>query len=454
MHMPSKLLVAALVAALAACAIDTRSDALSSVLGGTVTGLEGVGLVLINQSGANLEISQNGEFAFDAPLERGASYGLAVARQPSNPTQECAIANGTGVAGDGDVTDVLVSCSTRSFLVGGTVTGLAGAGLVLRNNAGDDLAIAGDGAFVFPTPVASGATYSVRAAAQPAQQACPIVAGTGTVGGRDVSSIQVRCRSIWEPAMFPIPVPGAVAGAGDLALDGNNDLLVMAVAPAGAIVRVDHVTGERIPIASSFGPGFLYGVAYRAANDMIYASTDFGLIFAVTPAGAVATLTAVPSGLNAIAIAPASFGSFGGFIIGVTPAGQVVAVNPTGGAVTTIAASAGPASDLAFAPDGTLYICGGTTVRTVTATGKVRSFAGGFASADGITITPDGTRMFIADSGTDTVRQVTIARAVVTTVGPADIDDGAAVGGILAAPGNTLVVMTGETSLTLTAFPY
>lgn len=37
---------------------------------------------------------------------------------------------------------------------------------------------------MFPTPVASGATYSVRAAAQPGQQARPIVAGTGTVGGR------------------------------------------------------------------------------------------------------------------------------------------------------------------------------------------------------------------------------------------------------------------------------
>ena len=198
----------------------------------------------------------------------------------------------------------------------------------------------------------------------------------------------------------------------------------------------------------------LAGLTYRAANDMIYATTDNSQIFAVTPTGTVTLLTAVPGFLHAIAIAPPSFGGFGGFIIGVTNSGSVVAVNPTNGAITTITATAGAASDLAFAPDGTLYISGGATVRAVTAAGVVTPFASGFSSADGITITPDGARMFIADSGTDTVRQVTIPGAVVTTFGSADIDDGSGVAGILAAPGNTLIVMTGEGSLTLIAFTY
>jgi sugar lactone lactonase YvrE len=84
----------------------------------------------------------------------------------------------------------------------------------------------------------------------------------------------------------------------------------------------------------------------------------------------------------------------------------------------------------------------------------VTPFAGGFSSADGITITPDGARMFIADSVTHTVRQVTIPGAVVTTFGPADINNGFAVGGIVAASGNTLIVMTGQGPLTLIAFTY
>jgi sugar lactone lactonase YvrE len=253
--------------------------------------------------------------------------------------------------------------------------------------------------------------------------------------------------------MFPIPVPGSSGGYGDLDLDNNGDLLVVVTNPTRAIVRVSHVTGAQTTVATGIGTaGTLLGIAYRAANDMIYTSSE-SQIFAVTPTGTVTPFATV-SGFNAIAIAPASFGSFGGFLIGATQSGSVVAVNPAGGAVTTITAAAGSASDLAFAPDGTLYLCGGTTVRTVTATGVVTTFASGFGSADGITIAPDGARMFIADSGTDTVRQVTIPGAVVTTVGPADIDSGFFVGGIVAAPGNTLIVMTGEANLTLIAFPY
>jgi hypothetical protein len=272
------------------------------------------------------------------------------------------------------------------------------------------------------------------------------VAGTCSVPDRN-----------WSPALFPIAVPGSAFGLGDLDLDKNGDLLVVVSSPARAIVRVDRITGAQTTVATGIGTSssaFLLGVAYRAANDTIYANTDDGRIFSVTSTGTVTPFATVPGALNAITIAPSSFGSFGGFIIGVTQNGSVVAVDPANGAVTTITASTGPSSDLTFAPDGTLYICGEGAVHTVTAAGAVTLFASGFSSADGITVTSDGTRMFITDSGTDSVRQVTIPGAVVTSFGSADIDDGFFVGGVLAAPGNTLIVMTGETGVTLIAFPY
>jgi sugar lactone lactonase YvrE len=258
----------------------------------------------------------------------------------------------------------------------------------------------------------------------------------------------------WSPALFPIAVPGSGFGLGDLALDNNEDLLAVSN-PARAIVRVNHITGEQTTVATGIGTSsFLLGVAYRAASDTIYANTDDGQIFSVTPTGTVTPFATVSGELNAITIAPPSFGSFGGFVIGVTQTGSVVAVNPASGAVTTITTAAGPSSDLTFAPNGILYIVGDNTVRTVTATGVVTLFASGFSAADGITVAPDGTRMFVTDWGTDSVRQVTIPGAEVTAFGAADIDDGFFVGGILAAPGNTLIVMTGEGSLTLIAFPY
>ena len=453
------LLAICLAAASVTCSVDPPASTLHPVtIGGTVTGLDGAGLVLTNNGGDALAISGDGSFAFTTPLERGASYALAVRRQPSNPTQICSITNGDGTAGDADVTDAQVSCHTATFRVGGTVTGLAGTGLVLQNNGGDDLAITANGTFELTTPVASGATYHVTIRTQPSGEPCAVTGGMGTVDASNVTSVRVVC-GYWHVSQFPIPVPGSPYGAGDIDFDNNGDLLVAVVSPARAIVRVSRSTGAQTTIASAIGGVFLFGVAYRAANNMIYASSDSGQIFAVTPTGTV-TLLASSINVNAIAIAPPSFGSFGGFIIGVAQSGTIIAVNPDDGAITTITGAAGPASDLAFAPDGTLYISGGSgtagtgTVRQVTATGVVTQLATGFTYADGITIAPDGKRMFIVDSGTSTVRQVTIPGGVVTTVGTAIINVGFVVAGILAAPEGTLIVVTQAATMTLSAFPY
>src|SRR5207237_214862 len=144
-----------------------------------------------------LVIAGNGAFAFTTPMENGASYALTVKTQPSLPTQVCSVVNGTGTAGLDDVRNVQVSCSTTAFRVGGTVTGLAGSGLVLQNNAGDDLAISANGSFTFATPIASGATFAVTVVSQPAlpTQTCTVAGGTGTVGGGNVTSVAINCTT-------------------------------------------------------------------------------------------------------------------------------------------------------------------------------------------------------------------------------------------------------------------
>src|SRR4051812_22480428 len=69
-----------------------------------------------------------------------------------------------------------------TYQVGGTVTGLAGTGLVLQNNGGDDLSVSADGSFTFPTALKSGDSYAVTVLTQPAgpTQTCAVVGGTGT----------------------------------------------------------------------------------------------------------------------------------------------------------------------------------------------------------------------------------------------------------------------------------
>ncbi|HEX7013313.1 MAG TPA: hypothetical protein VF161_11220 [Steroidobacteraceae bacterium] len=166
-------------------------------IGGTVTGLEGSGLVLQNNGGDDLTITSNGNFMFATPLDPGATYNVTVLTRPSNPSQTCAVNNATGTAGTTNVTSVAVVCGSGTYRIGGTVSGLAGSGLVLRNNGEDDLPIASNGAFTFATELETGATYEVTVASQPTEpsQTCTVANGAGTVLAADVRSIAVTCST-------------------------------------------------------------------------------------------------------------------------------------------------------------------------------------------------------------------------------------------------------------------
>lgn len=165
-------------------------------LGGTVNGLQGEGLVLAS-NGQILTVPRDGtSFAFPDKLARGAEYNVTITTQPSSPAQECSVAGGTGTVVAGDVTSVVVNCTTL-FTVGGTVSGLDGEGLVLQNNGGTNVTISANGTFAFPTLEMSGAAYDVTVLTQPTNrwQTCAVVAGTGNVATQDVSDIEVHCET-------------------------------------------------------------------------------------------------------------------------------------------------------------------------------------------------------------------------------------------------------------------
>ena len=128
-------------------------------IGGTISSLSGTGLVLQNNSGNNLSLSAGAtSFTFTTSVASGGAYSVAVLTQPSTPVQTCVIANGSGTA-TANVTNVQVTCTATtvpSYAIGGTVSGLSGAGLVLRDNGGDNLSMAANGSFTFATSIASG----------------------------------------------------------------------------------------------------------------------------------------------------------------------------------------------------------------------------------------------------------------------------------------------------------
>jgi hypothetical protein len=79
-------------------------------IGGTVSDLVGSGLVLQNNGSDDLPITDNGDFTFATELTPGSVYDVTVATQPTNPTQTCAVQNGSGPVPAKAVTDVAVTC--------------------------------------------------------------------------------------------------------------------------------------------------------------------------------------------------------------------------------------------------------------------------------------------------------------------------------------------------------
>jgi hypothetical protein len=81
-----------------------------------------------------------------------------------------------------------------SYTVGGTVSGLAGNGLVLLNNSGDALNVkTSSGSFTFATAIANGKTYDVTVQTQPSGQTCTLANASGTMGASMVTNVGVSC---------------------------------------------------------------------------------------------------------------------------------------------------------------------------------------------------------------------------------------------------------------------
>jgi len=169
-------------------------------IGGNISGLNGNGLLLQNNAGGNLVSTVNGPFTFPTALVEGSVYSVTatVLAQSGSPSQSCTVSNGSGTLAGANVTNVAVTCATNQFTVGGTVTGLGGSGLVLRNNGGDDLAISANGSFTFATPLGDGSNYIVTVATQPIgpTRLCSAINNNGTLAGANVTNVIIDCDPV------------------------------------------------------------------------------------------------------------------------------------------------------------------------------------------------------------------------------------------------------------------
>ena len=164
-------------------------------VGGSVTGLSGNGLV-IQLNGANdLAVSASGRFYFPKALTKGSAYSVTVKASPFSPVkQSCAVDQGSGSIANVPINNVSVNCTTDSYAIGGTVSGLSGKGLVLQLNGTTDLPITGNGKFIFPgIRLPDGSDYNVAIKTTPARRACTIKPVSAAFDKDTLNIVSVTC---------------------------------------------------------------------------------------------------------------------------------------------------------------------------------------------------------------------------------------------------------------------
>lgn len=170
---------------------------------GTISGHSGDVVVSLGDEDVTVASSAS-TFEFTG-LKALTSYEVTAA---GPATQTCTVAaSGKGDAIAANVTDADITCSTITYAIGGTVSGLGSGGTVtLKNNGGDDKTV-GNGAFTFTTEVAKNGTYAVTATSPSAGYSCTLANESGTATA-DVTNVSVTC------SQATYTLGGSVSGLG------------------------------------------------------------------------------------------------------------------------------------------------------------------------------------------------------------------------------------------------
>src|SRR3984893_17578048 len=153
----------------------------SSTVAGNIIGLTGSGLVLEDNGTDDITVTGTGNMPFTFNTAVTGTYKVTVKTQPTNPVQNCSVANGSGTA-TANVTNVQVTCGLV-YTVGGSLSGLAtSSSITLQDNAGDNINLTTNGTFTFATPLSAGSNYAVTILTQPTTPplVCTVLNGTGT----------------------------------------------------------------------------------------------------------------------------------------------------------------------------------------------------------------------------------------------------------------------------------
>ena len=229
--------------------------------------------------------------------------------------------------------------TVATFTVGGTVSGMFGSGLVLQNNAGDDVTVNANGNFLFATTLAAPSAYAVSIKTQPTlpAQTCTLAAGSGAIAASNVTNVTVSCTLALSAPKFAY-----VANAGDPSITSFT-----INASTGALTAIPLTLAESqlpgtqpVSLAIDLSNKFLYAADVTNHNVLAFTLNPTTGKHTAVAGGIYATGGRLP---NSVAIDPTGKYVYvanqqdgaGGTIGNVS----VFAVNPGTGALTAVPGS-------------------------------------------------------------------------------------------------------------------
>ena len=185
-----------------------------------LTGLPSASSLLISNGSQSQSASYNGTYNFTVPTN--STYNVTAGTPPAG--QNCTVTNGSGTAVNSNAISVAVNCTTKSYTLSGTISGLTGS-VTLQNNGTNPLTLTANGTFSFTTQIASEGSYAVTISSQPSGQTCSIAnnSGAGSFITGNISNISIVCsKSVFT-------VSGTISGlVGSITLNDNlSDALVV-----------------------------------------------------------------------------------------------------------------------------------------------------------------------------------------------------------------------------------
>jgi sugar lactone lactonase YvrE len=394
-------------------------------VGGTVAGLSpNATLTVTDNGGDSLTISADGPFTFPTRLKPGASYAVAVATLPAG--EQCGLAGAAGTVVTANAAGITVTCAVPTLsLVAGA---LGGSG----NRDGDRTTAR----FYEPQDVGSDAAgnlyiaddYNATIRKIDASGIVTTLAGKahqlGTADGTGAA------------ARFNGPLSVAVDPNGNIYVVDGGVNTIRQVSPSG-VVRTLAGTPLVNGTADGTGPAaqFTSPVAIRwSSNGSLYV-TDNNRIRNITTAGVVSTVYTGTTLLLGLDVSNPGFA-----LVTDGSAKSALKIDWTSGAVTTLASGfQNPVGIIAAPPSsaaaGTVYVADefaatmdsispGSVLSTLAGSADLYGYTDGVGAAarfysPTLMSTNSAGLMLVADSGANTIRQVTSTGAVATIAGQA-----------------------------------